>query len=102
MVLVVLYMLIWLLTAWGRANDHVKTDIDYVGDLVWPSGAPKGALSLEKASEFGSGVSVARPEKDRLASNFAVRCSLIYFQLFSIPNLITDVVQLPAQGLKSH
>ena len=85
--LVVLYMVIWLLTSLSRANDHVKADIDYVGDLVWPTGAPKG-------------VSTERPENDRLASNLAVRLSLIYFQLFSIPNLVTDVVQLchPRKG----
>ncbi|CAJ1334771.1 unnamed protein product [Effrenium voratum] len=85
--LVVLYMLIWVLTARGRANAQVQADIDYVGDLVWPTGAPVGAAA-------------ERPEGDRLASNFAVRCSLIYFQLFTIPYLVTDVVPLchPRKG----
>ncbi|CAK9035248.1 2-mannosyltransferase-like 4 [Durusdinium trenchii] len=75
-VLVVLYMLIW-----------VKADIDYVGDLVWPTGAPDG-------------VSCERPAKDRLASNLQIRLSLVYFQLFAIPNLVTDVLQLchPRKG----
>ncbi|CAK9071898.1 unnamed protein product [Durusdinium trenchii] len=86
-VLVVLYMLIWVLTSWGRANDQVKADIDYVGDLVWPTGAPDG-------------VSCERPAKDRLASNLQIRLSLVYFQLFAIPNLVTDVLQLchPRKG----
>lgn len=46
----------------------MKADIDYVGDLVWPTGAPDG-------------VSCERPAKDRLASNLQVRLSLVYFQL---------------------
>lgn len=57
--LVVLYMVVWLLQSTSRANDHVRTDIDYVGDLVWPNGAPRGPCE--------------RPESDRLASNLAVR-----------------------------
>jgi len=58
--LVILYMIVWLLQSVSRANDAVRADIDYVGDLVWPTGAPKG-------------VSCERPEGDRLASNLAVR-----------------------------
>ena len=58
--LVILYMIVWLLQSVSRANDAVRADIDYVGDLVWPTGAPKG-------------VSCERPDGDRLASNLAVR-----------------------------
>jgi len=85
--MVILYMIVWLLQSVSRANDAVRADIDYVGDLVWPTGAPKG-------------VSCERPEGDRLASNLAVRLSLTYFQLFSMPHLVTDVVQLchPRKG----
>ncbi|CAE7506586.1 omh4 [Symbiodinium natans] len=87
-ILFVVYVLLWIFTARGRANAQVQADIDYVGDFVWPSGAPDVASVT------------SRPEGDRLASNLAVRISLAYMQLFSIPYLVSDVVQLchPRKG----
>jgi len=87
-ILFLLYVVLWIFTARGRANAQVRADIDYVGDLVWPSGAPNRNFPA------------VRPEGDRLASNAAVRFALTYMQLFSIPYLVTDVVQLchPRKG----
>jgi len=87
-ILFLVYVLLWIFTARGRANAQVQADIDYVGDFVWPNGAPDMASATP------------RPEGDRLASNLAMRISLTYMQLFSIPYLVTDVVQLchPRKG----
>eukprot|EP00931_Biecheleriopsis_adriatica_P018028 TRINITY_DN12730_c0_g1_i1.p1 TRINITY_DN12730_c0_g1~~TRINITY_DN12730_c0_g1_i1.p1 ORF type:complete len:842 (-),score=143.55 TRINITY_DN12730_c0_g1_i1:133-2658(-) len=85
--LVLLYILLWLLTARSRANAQIRSDIDYVGDLVWPTGAPNGE-------------SQGRPARDQLASNFAVRCALMYMHLYQLPFLVREAVQLchPRKG----
>eukprot|EP00439_Symbiodinium_sp_Y106_P080956 s470_g19.t2 len=55
-ILFLVYVLLWIFTARGRANAQVQADIDYVGDFVWPNGAPDMASATP------------RPEGDRLVN----------------------------------
>lgn len=74
---------IWVYFAYRQTLVQVSSDIDYVGDLVWVN------------NNDGD-----KPADGRVASNFQVRISLFFMNLFELPYHVREVVNLchPRKG----
>eukprot|EP00928_Gymnodinium_smaydae_P010929 TRINITY_DN14115_c0_g4_i1.p1 TRINITY_DN14115_c0_g4~~TRINITY_DN14115_c0_g4_i1.p1 ORF type:complete len:864 (+),score=144.14 TRINITY_DN14115_c0_g4_i1:83-2674(+) len=78
-----LSMAVWFYFAYRQTITTIRRDIDYVGDLVWSN------------NNEGN-----RPADDRIASDWSVRFSLFFMNLFELPYSVREVVALchPRKG----
>jgi len=78
---------VWVYYAYRQTVARVIADIDYIGDLVWNN------------NNEGH-----RPEDDRIASNRDVRFALFLTNLFELPYIVKEVVNLchPRKGIMTY